>query len=161
MKIFLCMLFALIFTMSRPFHFSLEKVLEYRKQIEDQARLAFSRAQASEREQRRMLERLQEDLEKCLEEMPRSGRTNPQELWLWAEWRRHLEVDTKEAEAELGRREQLLDSCRRELVARATERKLLEKLRHRQAHRHALKEQQREQNEFDESATLRFGRASG
>ena len=39
--------------------------------------------------------------------------------------------------------------------------KLLEKLRHRQAHRHALKEQQREQNEFDESATLRFGRASG
>ena len=101
------MLFALIFTMSRPFHFSLEKVLEYRKQIEDQARLAFSRAQASEREQRRTLERLQEDLEKCLEEMPRSGRTNPQELWLWAEWRRHLEVDTKEAEAELDRRHTL------------------------------------------------------
>ncbi|WP_083517761.1 flagellar export protein FliJ [Desulfomicrobium orale] len=155
------MTLALIFTMSRPFHFSLEKVLEYRKQIEDQARLAFSRAQVSEREQRRTLERLQEELEKCLEGMPRSGRTNPQELWLWAEWRRHLEVDTKAAEAELGRRERLLDSCRRELVARATERKLLEKLRHRQEHRHALKEQQREQNEFDESAMLRFGRASG
>ena len=67
----------------------------------------------------------------------------------------------KAVEAELGKREQLLDSCRRELVARATERKLLEKLRHRQEHRHALKEQQREQNEFDESAMLRFGRASG
>ena len=122
------MTLALIFTMSRPFHFSLEKVLEYRKQIEDQARLAFSRAQVSEREQRRTLERLQEELEKCLEGMPRSGRTNPQELWLWAEWRRHLEVDTKAAEAELGRRERLLDSCRRELVAWATEHKLLEML---------------------------------
>lgn len=146
--------------MSRPFRFSLEKVLEYRKQTEDQARLAFSQAQAAEREQRQLLDRLRKELAECLDEMSRLGQMRSPELWLWSGWRQHLEMDTKEAEAELGRRTQMLEACRQELVTRATERKLLEKLRSKQAHRHAWEEQQREQNEFDEAATLRFGRAS-
>lgn len=144
--------------MPRPFRFSLEKVLEFRKQTEDQARLAFSQALAAEREQRQTLEALQRDLAGCLAEMSRPRQMRAAELRLWSEWRRHLETGVLEAEAELGRRELAVETCRQELVTRAAERKLLEKLRDRQADRHARKEQQREQDEFDEAATLRFGR---
>lgn len=147
--------------MTRPFRFSLEKVLEYRKQTEDQARLAFSQAQAAEQEQRRLLDRLRKDLAECLDKMSRLGGMRAPEMWLWSGWRQHLETDTQEAEAELDRRTQILEACRRELVKRAKERKLLEKLRSKQAYRHAWEEQRREQNEFDEAATLRFGRTSG
>ena len=49
-----------------------------------------------------------------------------------------------------------LNKRRREAVAAARDHKLLEKLKQKQAAKHVKEEERKEQNEFDEMATIRF-----
>lgn len=145
--------------MARPFVFKLEKVLEYRTQLEDQAKLALSKALQDMQEQAARVEELQRDLTACLDEMSRIKQMTQPELWLWSGWRNRLELDKKQAQAKLAGLERLVEERRRDLVAKAKDRKLLEKLRAKQAVRHGQEEQRKEQNAFDETATIRHGRA--
>ncbi|GAB1408892.1 flagellar export protein FliJ [Desulfovibrionales bacterium] len=144
--------------MARPFRFTLEKILEYRRQAEDQARLALAQAQASRDRQQAMLVSLRQELEHCLHEFSTKKQLTQGELWLWSTYRERLINDTKHAETALATLEAQVETRRHELVAKATERKLLEKFRAKQAAHHAQREQHKEQAEFDESATLRYGR---
>ena len=145
--------------MARPFLFKLEKILEYRRQLEDQAKLALSQAKQDMLAQAARVEALDRDLEACLLEMSRLKQMTPAELWLWSGWRKCLELDKKQAQAKLIKLQQLAEARRLELVAKSTDRKLLEKLRAKQAEKHGQEEQRKEQKEFDEAATLRYGRA--
>jgi flagellar FliJ protein len=144
--------------MARPFYFKLERILEYRRQLEDQAKLALSIAKQQIAEQNRKLEALSRDLEACLVEMSRSKQMTQPELWLWTGWRKCLELDKSQAQAKLTELRQLAETRRIELVTKARDRKLLEKLRAKQAEKHVQEEQRREQKEFDETGTLRYGR---
>jgi len=144
--------------MARPFHFKLEKILEYRRQLEDQAKLAMSIARQQLAEQNQHVEALHKDLEACLLEMSRTKQMTQPELWLWSGWRKRLELDKRQAQAKLAELRQLAEKRRLELVAKAKDRKLLEKLRAKQAEKHGQEEQRKEQKEFDETGTLRHGR---
>lgn len=144
--------------MARPFSFKLEKVLEFRQQAEDHARLAFSQARQAEREQRDAVQKIEIAMEHCLQEMADLKQVTQSELWLWSGWRNRLELDRKAALARLAELEKRVEQRRQELLTRSTERKLLEKLRSKQARRHEQDEQHKEQNAFDEAATLRYGR---
>lgn len=144
--------------MARPFHFKLEKILEYRRQLEDQAKLAMSVARRQLAEQNQLVEKLQQDLEACLLEMSTTRQMTQAELWLWTGWRKRLELDKTQAQAKLTELKQLAEQRRLELVAKAKDRKLLEKLRAKQAEKHGQEEQRKEQKEFDETGTLRHGR---
>lgn len=145
--------------MARPFVFKLEKVLEYRAQLEDQAKLALSKALHDMQEQAERVGKLQRDLAACLDEMSRIKQMTQPELWLWSGWRNRLELDKKQAQTKLAGLERLVEERRLDLVAKAKDRKLLEKLRAKQAVRHGQEEQRKEQNAFDETATIRHGRA--
>ncbi|KAF5048326.1 Flagellar FliJ protein [anaerobic digester metagenome] len=145
--------------MARPFIFKLEKVLEFRTQLEDQAKLALSKALQDLQEQAVRVEGLERDLAACQEEMSRIKQMTQPELWLWSGWRNRLELDKKQAQAKLAVLERLVEERRLDLVAKAKDRKLLEKLRAKQAVRHGQEEQRKEQSAFDETATLRHGRA--
>ena len=145
--------------MARPFVFKLEKVLEYRAQLEDQAKLALSKALHDMQEQAERVGELQRDLAACLDEMSRIKQMTQPELWLWSGWRNRLELDKKLAQTKLDGLERLVEERRLDLVAKAKDRKLLEKLRAKQAVRHGQEEQRKEQNAFDETATIRHGRA--
>lgn len=144
--------------MARTFHFKLERILEYRRQLEDQAKLALSLTRKKISEQNQILEDLHRDLDACLLEMSRTRQMTQSELWLWTGWRRRLELDKNQAQAKLTELRQLAEARRLELVARARDRKLLEKLRAKQAEKHVQEEQRKEQKEFDETGTLRYGR---
>lgn len=144
--------------MARTFHFKLERILEYRRQLEDQAKLALSLTRKKISEQNQILENLHRDLDACLLEMSRTRQMTQSELWLWTGWRRRLELDKNQAQAKLTELRQLAEARRLELVARARDRKLLEKLRAKQAEKHVQEEQRKEQKEFDETGTLRYGR---
>lgn len=144
--------------MARPFTFKLEKILEFRQQAEDQARLAFTRARQAVQEQEQTVRDVESAMENCRREMAALKRVTQADLWLWSGWRNRLELDRKAALARLAELEKMMEQRRRELLARSTERKLLEKLRSKQASRHDQEEQRKEQNAFDEAATLRFGR---
>ena len=144
--------------MARPFIFGLEKILDYRTQLEDQAKLALSKARQDMQEQARRLEALDRDLEACLAEMSGIKQMTQPELWLWSGWRKRLELDKKEAQAKLAALKRMVEERRVDLVAKSKDRKLLEKLRAKQAEKHGQEEQRKEQNAFDETATLRYGR---
>lgn len=145
--------------MARPFRFKLEQILEFRRQAEDQAKLALAQAQAKRDQQHTLVLGLSQDLEHCLNEISAKKQLTQAELWLWSSYRERLILDKKHAEITLASLETTVETRRRELVAKATERKLLEKFRAKQAAHHAHHEQHKEQAEFDEAATLRYGRA--
>lgn len=145
--------------MAKPFHFKLQRILEYRKQVEDQAKLALAQAKHAAEAQARLLDQLEEDLRGCLDAMTSGKNMTQADLWLWTGYKKRLEFDTQEARRKFVELNQHAEKLRRELVARSTERKLLEKFRAKQAEKHVQAEQHKEQKEFDETATLRYGRA--
>ena len=145
--------------MARPFIFKLEKLLEYREQLEDQAKLALSKARQDLREQVVLVEKLEKDLQACVSSMNEIKQMTQADLWLWSGWRKRLELDKREAQARQVQLERVVEERRVDLVTKAKDRKLLEKLRAKEAIRHAQEEQRKEQNAFDETATLRYGRA--
>ena len=145
--------------MARPFIFKLEKLLEYREQLEDQAKLALSKARQDLRDQVARVEKLEKDLQACVSSMNEIKQMTQAELWLWSGWRKRLELDKREAQARQVQLERVVEERRVDLVTKAKDRKLLEKLRAKEAIRHAQEEQRKEQNAFDETATLRYGRA--
>lgn len=144
--------------MTLPFHFKLEKILEYRRQLEDQAKMALAQTRRDITEQAGVVEGLERDLQACLAEMSRLKLMTQAEMWLWSGWRKRLELDKRQAQAKLAELRQLAETRRLELVAKSKDRNLLEKLRAKQAEKHGQEEQRKEQNAFDETATLRYGR---
>lgn len=143
--------------MAKPFSFRLQKVLEYRQQREDQARLALAQAKAAHEAQQRAVAdveaRLAAHVAKGFGETPTQA-----DIWLWTQYREALGLDLAAAKAELARLALILQNCRKEAVLRSREKKLLEKLKDRQAKKHHVAENLAEQKEFDEMATLRHKR---
>ncbi|MDP3426962.1 MAG: flagellar export protein FliJ [Humidesulfovibrio sp.] len=140
--------------MSKPFVFRLEKVLEYRCQLENQARMALAHAQARHKAQ----EEVVKDVETRLADHVDRGfgaKASQADIWLWMQYRQALERDFSAAKGELQRLASILQHCRQEAVLRSREKKLLEKLKDRQAKKHHVAENLAEQKEFDEMATLR------
>jgi len=141
--------------MAKPFVFRLEKVLDYRRQLEDQARMALAEAQARHDAQQKLLA----DTEALLAEHMAKGfgdAATQAEIWLWMRYREALERDVATAVVELERLASILQTCRQEAVLRSREKKLLEKLKDRQARKHHVAANLEEQKEFDETATLRY-----
>lgn len=140
--------------MAKPFVFRLEKVLEYRRQLEDQARMALAQAQARHQAQ----EAVVLDLETRLAEHVDKGfgpKATQADIWLWMQYRQALDRDLDAARADLQRLALILQNCRQEAVLRSREKKLLEKLKERQARKHHVAENLAEQKEYDEMSTLR------
>ncbi len=142
--------------MPKPFRFKLEKVLEYRRQVEDQARMAVATA---ERELNVQTAKANDLRRKLIEHdqmgAERKGEFNAHDLWLHRLYEQRLEQDLALALEEQARLALKLQQCRNEAIRRSTERKLLEKLKEKQAKRHTLHEELSEQKEFDENSALR------
>lgn len=142
--------------MPRPFHFSLEKILDVREQLEEQAKIKLSKAQAFYREKALAVESIRATLEEHEATLYNEDQFSAADIWLWRNYKERLLLDVKQAESEMLEAAKELNRCRREAVARARDRKLLDKLKQKQAMRHAEEEQLKEQKEFDEMATVRY-----
>jgi len=141
--------------MPRPFRFSLQKVLEYREQLEERAKLDFSRALRAHDAQADRVQRLREAMARH-EARWFAEPMSAADIWLWRMYRQRLNEDIKEAEAELARLRRVMDERRRELVEKSKDRKVLERLKSNQAMDHYRQENLKEQREFDDMATLRY-----
>ena len=138
------------------FRFSLEQVLRYRKQLEEQAILALAQARAARdkrlREQREYAGAIAEQQDK----LSRIAAMDAEERWLTAGYLAGLTHDHEQATMDLVALEEDVDRCQTHLTNKAQDRKLLEKLKEKQALRHARTEQHHEQQTFDDIATIRF-----
>jgi flagellar FliJ protein len=142
--------------MAPPFHFKLEKVLEFRRSKEDQARLALAQAQKAHERQQEVLQSLKANLEEHHRKWEEKESFTMPELWLQEQYTRRLEQDIIDADAELQQLALNLQRRRQEALNRSRDRKLLEKLKDRQAEKHHAEEQHKEQKEFDEASAVRY-----
>ena len=141
--------------MPKPFNFKLDKVLDYREQLEEQAKAALANARAERDAQASKVANLKQRLETHMSKESES-RKSSNDMWLWRQYKEALEQDISISQIELNSLELKLQQCRTQAVERSKERKLLEKLKSTQAKKHHDEESAREEKENDEMATIRY-----
>ncbi|MCM0754729.1 flagellar export protein FliJ [Desulfovibrio aminophilus] len=146
--------------MPGPFVFKLEKVLDYRTQLEEQAKLDLARAIAEHARGERAAAELEARLAEHLRRGVGQGASSVNEIWLWRQYRQALEQDLIMAKAELARLALKLQRARQDAVSRSKDRKLLEKLKEQQARKHHEEQALREAKETEEMAVLRHERSA-
>ena len=141
------------------FRFSLQQVLDYRTQLEDQAKVRFGRAKAEYLAAERRLHALQTHLAEQ-EERLYAADTDFMERWLIEHYVRGLRDDIAHTSRMLHELARIVEQARIELIARAKERKVLDKFREKQAQRHAYEERLMERRTYDETASIRYKAAA-
>lgn len=138
------------------FRFSLEQVLRYRKQLEEQAMLIFAQAVAAR--DKRLAQKMEYEAALVESRARLADVTNvdADERWLITMYITALTHDIERARADLVKLEAEVDRARTDLTQKAQERKLLEKLKEKQSNRHKQVENHREQQNYDDIATIRF-----
>ena len=137
------------------FRFSLQQVLNYRIQLEDQAKVRFAKAQAEYLAAERRLQDLQMQLDEQVQRLY-AGALDLMERWLIEHYVRGLRDDITHTSRLLHELAQIVEQARMELVAKAKDRKVLDRFREKQADRHAYEERLQEQRTYDETASIRY-----
>ena len=139
-----------------PFRFRLEQVLVYRRQIEEKAMQALAEAVMRRDALVERIAAIREDQAAQRERLASPALMQAGERWVLQSYMDGLKLDLERAMEQRALAEEEVDRCRMELVEKSQERSLLDKLKEKQAAKHAALERQKEQREFDEIATLRF-----
>ncbi|MDR2825705.1 MAG: flagellar export protein FliJ [Deltaproteobacteria bacterium] len=138
------------------FKFRLEKVLEYRRQLEEQAMLVLARARARRDAEKVRLENLNSEFGLSSAKLSGGAGMHGAERWLMQNYVQALRQDIESSARLLQGLEEEVALCQNALIDKAQERELLDKLKSRQAKRFAEDEKLREQHENDETATIRY-----
>lgn len=146
--------------MPRPFRFPMQRILDFRRQEEEQAQLALARAESELLRVRTRIEEVQAELSAAFEHLSSSLNMEANQFWIWNRYRDGLQFDLERLHSEWHEIDQKVNSCRQDLILKAKERKKLERLRDNQMMKHHHEELNREQKEIDEMATLRFENGS-
>jgi len=139
-----------------PFRFKLQKILDYREQLEEEAKVDLANKQKLLEEFRSLFERLKTELRQSEDRLFEAALLPQSERWLMEQYVKGLRTDVANAALQTRMHEQLVDEARKLLAARAIERKLLDKLKERQKQQYLREEQLKEQRVNDETATLRY-----
>lgn len=139
-----------------PFRFKMQKVLDYREQLEEEAKVRLATAQCRHQEAQERLEQLQVELRHAQDRLCDDAMMDSAERWLQEQYVKGLRSDVNAASLQARMLAQMVEEARNLLAARAMDRKLLDKLRERQKQYYAREEQLKEQRFNDEIATLRY-----
>ena len=138
-----------------PFRFKMQKILDYRQQQEEQAKVRLAQAQnAHDQELARLQATLAELAEKQGQLVGHLIEDNG-ERWLLENFIKGLRADAANSQARLKTLGQALDAARKFLQEKALEHKVLDKLRERQQANYLRDEREKELKANDETATLR------
>ena len=139
-----------------PFRFRLEQVLRYRKQLEEQAMQRLGEARAQRDATLARIIEIEAEREAQLLRMAHYDTMSAGERFVEGHYETALRAEKQSATMQLAMQNETVDLCRQQLIQRAQERSLLDKLKETQAKRFLLEERQHEQRTNDETATLRF-----
>lgn len=139
-----------------PFRFKMQKVLDYREQLEEEAKVNLAVQQARLAEVRERLEQIRQELHQAEDGLMNAALMDAPERWLREQYVKGLRADAAHEAIQVRMLEQLAEEARQLLAARAIDKKLLEKLKERQKQHHVREEQLKEQRINDETATLRY-----
>ena len=142
--------------MAKPFSFKLQSVLEYRGQMEDQAKLVLAESKRRYTSQVSLVKNIETRIDETEAEYRSRVELSAAEVWLWQAGRESLNRDLDEAQVTLQQLAKELQQARSHAIERSKERKLLEKLKDNQAEQHVKEDALAQQKELDETAALRF-----
>jgi flagellar export protein FliJ len=139
-----------------PFRFRLEQVLQYRKQLEEQAMQRLGEARALRDATLARIHEIEAEREAQLDRLAKYHCMSAGERYVETHYATALRAEKQSALSRLAMQNSTVDLCRQQLIEKAQERSLLAKLREKQAKRFSIEERQYEQRTNDETATLRF-----
>lgn len=141
------------------FKFNMQKVLDYREQLEEEAKVKLGKAEHELHLAEMNLEKLRSEFNRAQEatlgKMMKSG-----DRWLHDQFMKGLRRDISEAGMQVRMARQIAEEARKLVAARALDRKILDKLKQRQKIAYHKTEQKQEQNFNDEIATIRYKASS-
>jgi len=138
------------------FRFSMQKVLEYREQQEEEAKVRMASAQRRLLDARSQEAAVQSEMTQALDRLNQINMVQQGERWLQEQYLKGLQSDLANAVMQIRMAEQLVEEARKLLAARAMDRKLLDKLKERQKQHYQHDASLKEQHFNDEIATLRY-----
>lgn len=135
------------------FTFKMQKVLDYREQLEEEAKVRYAGAVARHKKASEHLNAINAEL--MTAEAKGAEVMQAAERWLHDQYVKGLRADQAAAALQERMLAQMAEEARAFLAARAIDRKMLEKLKDRQKHQYNQAEQKQELKFNDEIATIR------
>ncbi len=139
----------------RRFVFSLQKVLEYRQRLEEQAIRAFAEAQAQLTHEQAVLHKLLIEREECLRRSHRRQHLSVELLAVEQTYLSALEERIEQQRQRVAEAEKVLEEKRQALIEAQRERKTLERLREKQYEEWRQEWLRTEQKALDDLAAVR------
>jgi len=137
------------------FQFKLQRILDYRKQIEEQAKMRLAKILSLISQKKEQIKQCERELEQ-ISKVISMGNLSEHSLWLYKESEKNILLYIDQLKKELKDLSQKAEVLRQDLILKTIERKKLEKLKQKDYERFIYEEQKREQKEIDEISTLRY-----
>lgn len=138
------------------FRFKLQKVLDYREQMEEEAKVRLAEATMRHDEAARALENATAALEAERYKQANDPLMTAADRWVSDQYIKGLTTDVQMAGMQERMTAQMMEDARKLLATRALDRQMLDKLKERQKRNYQHEERQKEQQFNDEIATIRF-----
>ena len=139
-----------------PFRFKLQKVLEYREQMEEEAKVRLAQATMRHEEAVKALQAATQALAAEQQHQADNPLMSAAERWVSDQYLKGLANDVQTAGMQERMTGQMEAEARKLLAARALDRQMLDKLKERQKRTYQHEELLKEQQFNDEIATIRF-----
>ncbi len=139
-----------------PFIFSMQKILEYRAMLEEEAKVRLSKAQQMYKKEEAYFLSTQEQLQEKDREMCENRTMDAGSRWILENYIKGLQTDLSQSYIRLKQLHESVNQCKEMVLIRAKDKKVLEKLKEKQQERHHAEEREEERKNNDEIATLRF-----
>ncbi len=138
------------------FKFKMQKVLDYREQLEEEAKVKLAAAEYQLLMEKRRAEQLNTMLAEQEHKLYHDVEITWADRWLLENFVKGLRSDLSSCLLQVRNMENLVHEARKLLTERAKDKKLLEKLKSRQNEQYLRDENLKEQRTNDETATLRY-----
>ncbi len=135
----------------------MQKILEYREQLEEEAKIKLAEAQRMLLHEETRMQGLQEQLAEKERDLYKNLETDAATRWLLDNYIRGLKEDIAQTSLNIKHLNVLVGQCRTLVIMRAKDSKILEKLKEKQQERYYVAEKENERKINDETATLRHG----
>lgn len=142
--------------MRKRFTFSLQKVLDYKAGLQEEAQLELARARKKYQAQIALIKSLEDELAQAREEISKKENVTQGRIWLWNRYIERLNFDQKSATRKLKELAREVSLRRHDLLEKTKDKKILEKLKVNQKIRFYHEQEKEEQKEYDEMAVVRY-----
>ncbi len=137
------------------FKFTMQKVLDYRGQLEEEAKIKLAEAERLFFHEQERLQTLQEQLAQMEAELYKKIDVDQGSRWLLENFIKGLRTDISDTTLRMRHLSELVSQCRTLVLMRAKDHKMIEKLKEKQQERYYAAEKEHERKINDETATLR------